>query len=172
MSACKQELDELDVAMWELHEAVKAFGESNLGGIERPHVVVDRTHNGRLVGQWVWLDLKIFSRKKPATTKLGKPGCTLTPDQWKAGRDKYLKDPPQGKEPKNEEQLDDLIEAIVKVQELNRPSVQTPVSQLKVKPHDSDDSDGTEDGKSTKVSIKNESLESSFPSTAGTGGDD
>jgi hypothetical protein len=69
MSDCKQELDDLDTAMWELHEAVKAFGESNLGGFIHAHVVEDRSPNGRSVGQWVWLDLKIFSRKKPTTTK-------------------------------------------------------------------------------------------------------
>jgi hypothetical protein len=79
MSDCKQELD---AAMSDLHEAAKAFGESKLAGLVRVHVVVDRSRKGRLVGQWVWLGLKIFSREKPASTNLGKPGCAFTEKEW------------------------------------------------------------------------------------------
>jgi hypothetical protein len=175
MSACKQQLNELDAAMWELHKAAKGFGESNLGGFVRTHVVVDRSPNGRSVGQSVWIGLKIFSRGKPASTNLSKPSCVSTEKEWKEGGRSYLENG-GGRHKKSKEEVNGLIEKVSKVQELNAQRLvsqeerkeQTPEPDGQQSSDDgASDRESTQNGESTKASTKRGSLQSSNPSTTG-----
>jgi hypothetical protein len=163
--------------MWELHQAANAFGVNALNGLVRSHVVPDRSRDSeaRVVGLEVWLCLGMFSQGKPTITRLGKPSCAFTEEEWKAGGRSYLKNG-GGRHKKSEGEVNGLIEKVLKVQELNAQALASP-GQIQIPDSDGsesavesggDDEDTQERG-SSKPSAEGGSL---GPSTTITTGDE
>jgi hypothetical protein len=106
---------------------------------------------------------------------LGKPGFGYTEEEWKTGGDSYSKKSESShKKPKSE--VDDLIEKVLKVQELNAQRLVSQEQRKEQAPEpdgqqssDEGESDreSTQGGGSTKASVESESLKPSTTSTTG-----